>query len=362
MTNSHDSPPCPRPRAYLRAFAALVVLLAGFSRPAGGETLDPGVPARLHTSLAKGFALGERIDPEGRNQSSVALPKAPRVAWQARVTPPVHGAPLAGADGSLIVAHGRGRLSELDATGRTRWSVRTGLELAGGPLLLGGGLRVAIGQSGDIVAVSPAGRVAYREKLAWGEFEGTPIAAPARDGGAILATGARLSRLGPRAAVVWSATTPDPLRAVFEWRGQALAVGRNGGVLVRSAAGEPEEIANFRAAVGRAALAGDRLFAIVGTYRVVELDLVTRTQRSRFSDPTLGLHELALGVGATPRLLSARGVLVSLDAADRELLRLGLVAEGGGGEPAGLLVDPAGTVLAAFAGAPLVLVTAQGDA
>lgn len=342
--------------------AALVLALAGLAGQAGGEELDPALPERLRTSLAGGFALADRIDPDGRNLSSVALPKAPRIAWQARVTPPLHGPPLADAGGALIVAHGRGRLSELDSAGRTRWSVRTGFEIAGGPLLLGGGLRVVIGQNGDVLGVSAAGRVAYREKLGWGEFEGTPIATPTRDGGAILATGARLTRLGPRAAVTWSTTTADSLRAVFDWRGQALAVGRNGGVLVRAAAGEPEEIANLRGPVARAALAGDKLFALVGNYRLVELDLANHTERVRFSDPTLSLAELALGAGTVPRVLSTRGTLVALDASDRELLRLGLVTEGGGGEVAALLVDPAGATLAAFAGAPLVLVTPQGEA
>jgi hypothetical protein len=338
--------------------AALALVANG----ARGEPLDPGVPVRLPSSLPGGAAISERIDAAGRNRSPVPLPQAPSVTWQARVSAPVHGSPLADAKGALIVAHGHGRISEFDTAGRTRWSVRTGLEFAGAPLLLGGGLRVAIGQSGEAVAISETGRIVAREKLPPGDWEGTLVAAPTRDGGAILASGARLTRLGPRAAVAWTTSASDPLRSVFEWRGEALAVGRNGSVLLRASAGDAEEIANLGGAVGRAALDGDRLFALVSGHKLVELELGSRRQRVHFLDTSLELYDFGLGPGATPRLLSTRGVLVSLDATDRELARIGLVTEGGAGDTAGLVVDGAGSTLVAFAGAGLVLVNAQGDA
>lgn len=328
---------------------------------ARAEPLDPRVPARLRSSPPAGAAVSARIDAGGRNLSSVAFPRAPGIAWQARVSGPIHGPPLADAKGGLIIAHGHGRVSELDTAGHTRWSLRTGLDLVGGPLLIGGELRVVVGHGGEIVAISEAGRVLERERLARGDWEATPVTVPTSDGGAILATGARLTRLGPRASVAWSVSTTEPMRAVFEWRGQALAVGKNGGVLVRAAAGEPEEIANLGGAVGRAALDGDRLFALVDGRKFVELELGSRRQRVRFSDATLELQDFALGSGATPRLLSNRGVLVALDAADRELMRLGLMPEGGSRDALGLVVDRAGATLVAFSGAPLVFVNAQGD-
>jgi hypothetical protein len=339
------------------------VLLAAclLASTASAGPFDPALPERLPSSLPKGAAVAERVDAEGRNLTSVALPLVPSVVWQARVAAPLHGPPLADGQGSLIVAHGHGRLSELDASGRTRWSLRTGLAFAGPPLLVGGALRVVVGETGEVVAVSETGRVVHRERVGSGEFEATLVSSPARDGGAILAAGARLIRLGPRGRVAWSASTSDPIRAVFDWRGQALAVGKNGVVLVRSAAGDPEEIANLGGAVTRAALAADSLFALVGPQKFVELDLRTRTQRVRFSDGLLALAEFALGAAAQPRLLSVRGVLVTLDAGDRELARASLVTEGGAGDSAGLVVDPAGTALVAFAGAPLAHVTPQGD-
>jgi hypothetical protein len=343
------------------ALAALLLLAAG-AGVASADPVDPGIPQRLRSAAPAGGAVGERIDLGGRNLSPLALPLAPAVAWQARVASPLAGPPLSAENGVLVVAHGNGRVSELDDKGRTRWSVRTGLELAGGPLVIGGGLRVVVGRSGEIVAVSSAGRVVAREQLPSGAFEAAVLATPTRDGGALLATGARLTRLTPKAAIAWSTSTTEPLRAVFEWRGQALAVSRSGAVIARAVAGEPEEIANLGGAAGRAALDGDSLFALVSGHKLVELDLVRRTQRTRFSDPALELHDFALPAAASPRVISTRGVLVSLDASDRELARTALAQESGSGQVAGIVVDGAGTTLVAFGSAPLVLVTPQGDA
>lgn len=357
-----------RPKLHLHrsfpAWTAIAALAASLLSPqATAQTLDPSVPQRFVTTLPAGAAITERLTATSTNQTSLPFPEHAQIGWQVRLAPPIFHAPLALAGERLLVSHGRGRLSELDRNGRTLWSLRTGAELVGSPIVLGGGERLAITREADILRIGATGRELSRERMPVGDVEVPPLSVPTADGGALLGIGARLVRLGPRGAFLWSTATPDPVRALFEWRGSALAVGRNGSVHVRPPAGALREIASLEVTVRSALLVDQRLWLLAaGENQLIELDLATARHATRFSDSALEFSELASAPGTSLRALTRRGILLGVDAAGREISRSALLPDAVTGDAAALIVDQRGAALAAFSGAGLVFVTPQGDA
>jgi hypothetical protein len=293
--------------------------------------------------------------------SAVRLPTRPSIAFQVRLPGPIIGGPLADERGRLLVAHGSGRLTELDARGHTTFSVRLGGEPAGPPVLLGGELALIATRDGQLVSVRRDGRVAARLKLPFAELEGSFVATPTTDGGAIVAAGARYARVDTTFSLTHAGSSSAPITAAFEWRGTTLLVDRDGRILSRSGALDAVELGRFGAPVGRVARAGDRLFALGGAHELLVHDLAKRTTERRLSEPTLELRDLVLDERGGVQLLGGRGVLLEIDETGREMLRLSLLPDGGGAESSSLVADRAGTVLAVMSGAPLVFVTREGD-
>jgi hypothetical protein len=332
----------------------------GLATSGRGEELDPSVPVRLAVRPARGAAVADRLDLGATNLSRVRLPRDPVVTFQVRVTGSVIGSPLADERGRLLVAHGTGRLTELDARGKTTWTLRVG-ELLGAPVALGGARALAVTKSAEVLAVSSQGRVISRERLPFDELEGQLVAAPAADGGAIVAAGARYVRVDEVGAVVLTGTAQSQLGAVFDWRGSTLLVEREGRVLGRAPALDPTVIANFGAPVPRASLVGDRLFAIVGEHALAVLDLRTRRIERRFADPLVFLRDLTLNESGAARLLASRGMVVELDPTFAETGRVMLLSDGALGESVTLIADREGTLLAVMNGAPLLLAPRGGE-
>jgi hypothetical protein len=343
-------------RALLAAIAASLLPLG-----AAAETVDPSIPQRFVTALPAGNAISDRLSATGSNQTRLPLPNHPQVGWQVRLAAPLLHAPLALAGERLLIAHGRGRVSELDRAGRTVWSLRTGAELIGSPIVLGSGERLALTRTPEILRISATGRELGRERLPLAEVDALPVSIPTSDGGALLGLGARLVRLGPRGNFSWTTPTPDPVRALFEWRGNVVAVGRNGSVNLRPPVGDLREIANLAIGIRAALLVAPRLWLLSVDHQLIELDLATETHVTRFSEPPLEFIELALGPANTLRVLTRRGLLVGVDAVGRELSRHALLPDAVAGEAATLVVDPRGAALVAFAGAALVSINPQGD-
>lgn len=335
-----------------------VLLVVG---AADAESLNPKLPQRFVTALPVGNAVSEGLTPTGTNQTLLTLPDHAQVGWQVRLAAPILHAPLALSGERLLVAHGRGRLSELDRAGRTVWSLRTGAELIGSPIALGSGERLALTRNADVIRVSAAGRELGRERLPIAEIAAAPVSIPTTDGGALVGLGARVVRLGPRGSFAWTTTTSEPVRALFEWRGYAVVVGRNGSVHLRPPVGELRRLTNLAVGIRAALRVAQRLWLLTVDQRLIEFNLESEKHVTRFSEPSLELAELASGPSGNLRLLTRRGLLLGVDASGRELGRSPLLPDTVGGEATALVLDGRGAALAAFAGAALVFVTPQGD-
>jgi hypothetical protein len=348
------------PRSFPRRVAAILSAVA-FVGPVGAEPLDPTLPHRVSAVAPRGAAVAARLDPSGTQLSTVRLPTRPSIAFQVRLPGPIIGAPVADERGRLLVAHGSGRLTELDARGHTTFSIRLGSEPVGPPVLLGGELALAATRDATLVSIRRDGRIGTRLKLPFAELDGSLVASPTGDGGAIVAAGARYARVDATFSLTHAGSSSSPIAAVFAWRGSTLLVERDGRILARAGALDATELGRFGAPVAQVALAGDRLFALGGAHDLLVHDLAKRTTERRFSEPTLELRDLTLATNGSVRLLGGRGVLLEIDETGREMLRLALLPDGTGAEASALVADRAGTVLSVMSGAPLVFVTRDGD-
>jgi len=193
-------------------------LLAASNGPA--RAADPRIGWRLDAG-ASDPCKRPRAELRAENTSCFRLPLPASVSFQIRLAPPILGEVTTDSSGRLLVAHGTDRLTAVDASGKSLWSVRLGSELASGPIpVLGAALVVA--RDGRLFEVSASGLASERETLPWSDIEGTVISAPTSDGGVILATGARLLRVGPRGTRGFQTKVASAIRSVFGWRGATL--------------------------------------------------------------------------------------------------------------------------------------------
>lgn len=333
--------------------AAASVVIAARAR-----ALDPTVGIRLETSLATSVAAGERLNVAGTNRTSAAFPRDPRIVWQSRLAPPIVGE-LATDDASrLLAAHGGDRVTALDARGRTVWSLRAGADLATGPLPLPGGRCFAVTREHALLWISAHGALEERDELPFSAFDANIVATPTHDGGALVAVGARFVRFGPRGTRGWEARLSDPVRALFDWRAQTVAVGHAGGVFVRGAAGDPNVVASFEEPVQSVALLGDRLIG-AGKRALLEVDLLTKERRVLWADGS----EVADFVWLGPerfRVATARAMLLDLEGG-REIGRFALAPAEGASAVDSVVADRTSLTWLVTRGAPLVSITLQGD-
>ena len=342
------------------AVALGAVVFASFTAGSSGaaRAADPRIGWRLASDAA--VTTNASAAHGGENASRVTLPRAPRPTFQVRLAPPILGELTTDARGRLLVAHGSDRLTLLDAQGKTVWSVRLGTALASGPLAISPSRTLLVARDGRLFEVTPAGVASERESLPWSELEGTVVSAPTGDGGAILAVGARLARLGTRGTRGFQTKVASAIRAVFSWRGATLAVGRDGTVWLRGSAGGPNELASFGEPLSQVRLVGDQLLGLAG-HALVALDLATKRRAVLFTDAADELHDLAIASDGRLSLVAGRAMLVELAQNGHELGRVSLPTAESGVELASVLVDQNGTRYVSASGAPLLAVTPQGD-
>jgi len=265
-----------RPRL---AFTAVLAssLVAAVLAPSA-RAADPRVGFRQPRDVTDGFSVSPRLDAGNASFSGVALPRAPSIAFQVRVAPPLTGEPVADGTGGLLLAHGRDRVSALDAKGRSLWSVRLGSELASAPLPFGAAKYLLVARDGRLFEVSSAGAVKEASPLPWTDLDGPVLYAPTSEGGAIVANGARLARVPPAGARGFQLKLKTLIRAVFEWQGATLAVGRDGSIWLRGMAGDARKLGSFDAPVVQALLVGDRLLGLT-QHELLSVELATRRAR-----------------------------------------------------------------------------------
>lgn len=347
------------PRLTFAAALASTLIAAVLAQSA--LAADPRVGFREPRDVTDGFSVSPRLDAENASFSGVALPRSASIAFQVRVAPPIIGEPVADAAGGLLLAHGRDRVSALDAKGRSLWSVRLGSELASGPLPFGTAKYLLLARDGRLFEVSSAGAVTEASPLPWNDLEGPVLYAPTSEGGAIVANGARLARVPPTGARGFQLKLKTLLRAVFEWRGATLAVGRDGSIWLRGMAGDARKFGSFDAPVAQALLVGDRLLGLT-QHELLSLELATKQASVVWAEPVLELRDIASAAGKRTRLIAGRSLLVELDADGHELGRFPLPVGESGSEVSGLVLDRAGTSFAFVSGATLLSISPEGDA
>jgi len=346
-------------RPTVRALVRGSLLAAGAAVLAGrARALDPAVGIRLETSLTRSVAAGERLNVAGTNRTSAAFPRDPHIVWQSRLAPPIIGELAADDAGRLLAAHSGDRVTALDARGRTLWSLRAGSDLATGPLPLAGGRSLAVTREPALLWISARGGVEQRDELPWSGLDANVVATATHDGGALVAVGARFVRFGPRGTRGWEARLPDPVRALFDWHAQTVAVGHAGAVFVRGAAGDPHVVASFEEPVQAVALLGDRLIG-AAKRALLEVDLVTKERHVLWADGS-ELADFACLAPGRFRVATARATLVDLDAG-RELARFALAPAEDASTVESVVADRTSHTWLVTRGAPLVSITLQGD-
>jgi hypothetical protein len=326
------------------AGTALLFAIAALPGESHAERVDPKVPLRIVS---------------GRPAVKIELVREPVLAWQARVLEPLLSAPVADTAATFVVAHASGLVVELDASGRTRRTVRAASNLAFGPILLASRRRLVVTGDAEAIVLLPSGRIESRQRLSFREIDASASAFATSDGGALVAAGARFARIGPTGSLTARGGTRESLRSVFEWKGLGVLVERGGRVLGLGHAGDVFELGNFGRTVRASDLRGDRLLALVGDRDVVALDLATRTQRTLWSEPPLVPRSIVLLPNGDLRVV-ASNLVVALDAAGREAFRV--MQPGTIGESSiGLLGDARGAMLVAASGLDLRLVSETGD-
>jgi hypothetical protein len=333
--------------------------LAGAFDPSVGTTLTGGAPRALAAGLA--------LDARASNFSRVAFPEQPRPAFRVKLAAPLAFPPAADESGALVVAHGSGKLSQLDARGRLSWALRIGPDAAAtAPLIGSDGQRWVISVSGEVAGVTAAGKLRFREPLAgFGRLDGA-LAIPLATSGVAVASGNRLTVLDRDGGPLWLARLPDPARALLERRGELVIVAGDGAVLGRGGEGQLSPIADLGGRPDQAALLPDgrTLVAVLGQRELVLLDLDSGKRRVLLNEPALVLSSgLAIGSHGELRILAQGSLLLGLSAEGQELFRAPLA----GGAP-GLalnlpapLIDARGYSAVAVPDAGLSILTPKGD-
>jgi outer membrane protein assembly factor BamB len=339
--------------------------LLALALPAAALAHDSAVSATLGATGQRALASAAGIDARNSGSVRVALPENPAPSFHAKLSAPISQPPVADARGRLLVAHGAGKLSQLDAAGRLEWSVRVGPDSeASAPVIARDETRWLITQAGEAVGFDARGGELYREGLP-GLIETKDIElVPLASGGLALASARQIAELDRRGKIRWLGQAKEPVGSVLEARGALVAVTNGGQVLRRDAEGNLSALGELGGRVSSAAVAPDqrRLFAIVDHDDLLELDLATGQRRTLFSDAALPLSSLAVGARGEVRLV-ASGRLLGFDDKGTEVFRA-LVSSGAwpGGAVAALpLVDSQGATAINLPDAGLVLVKANGE-
>jgi hypothetical protein len=347
--------------------AAWFTLVSALSAGASADEFDASLGITLGAGAPRALAAASGLDARGSGLSRVELPSRPSPSYRLKLAAPIPFAPAADDKGSLVVTHGGGKLTELDARGRLTWSLRVGPDgAATGPVVGNDGLRWLVTLGGEVAAVSPEGRLRFRKALSgFGSLEGA-LAVPLSTGGLALASGNRVSILDRDGDTLWISRTDEVARALLEHRAELLAVMADGKVLRRGAEGQFTPLGDLGGRVDAAALVpgAAELVAVVGQRELVVLELGSGKRRVLLSEPTLTLTgALAIGTDGSIRALALGGLLIGMSKQGQEAFRAPLSngALGFGTSSPPPLIDSRGTTAVNLADTGLALVSPAGE-
>ena len=340
-------------RAGLRGALALALACAGSARAEDGNHV-----ARFVVGANAALASSESLNAAGTQRTSVRFPKAPEVRARTRIAGGIGQAPTSDAAGNLFIAHAEPRLSKLDSSGRSLWSVRLPSEAFSAPVLLADGGVLLITREGEALIHSSAGALVARRALPLGDARRRFLAIPSSSSGAWVANGRDVLELDGRARVVRRLRARGALSALLEAGSAWLAIGESGSVELARASGDFELVAELGGnAPDGAAVRGGHLFALVDGHRLLALDLSKGQSSTLVSEPSLALTGPLALLPRSAVAFVADGGFVSLRAADgSESLRVPLSSGQGfepalrGLRPALLITDDSGSIAAVRSG------------
>jgi hypothetical protein len=335
------------------ALATLLLAFGGRAASGASERWDPTLPHHFSLERAR---VASRV-------SLVRLPETPEVSWRVRVAGGVSFAPAVAPEGSIILGLTTPVVAEYDARGRLSWTARLGASSAAtSPLVLGDGSRLVLTQAGEALAFSPRGELVRRVALPFASLEAPPQLAAAHDGGLLMAAGRRVVRLDASLGVVESVRASRDVKALLPDPEHPLVVVGSGEVFELTAGGL-RRVAVFAGIVDAVTRgAPEHLLALVDKRRLVDLDLSTLSQTTRFAEPDVELLPLlAQNPRGELRLLTNLDFLVALGADARESFRVTLPSALARRSASEFTFDAQGTTLIVRSGVDLVSVQADGS-
>ena len=346
---------------------AWFALVSALTSAAAADDFDTSLGVTLGAGAPRALAASSGLDARASGLSRVDLPAHPAPSYRMKLAAPIPFAPAADEKGALVVAHGGGKLTELDARGRPTWTLRVGPDAAAtGPLIGNDGLRWLVTLGGEVAGITAEGRLRFKKPLSgFGSLEGA-LAVPLSTGGLALSSGNRLSVLDRDGNMLWLSRSEEPTRALLEQGGELLAVMADGKVLRRGAEGQLSPLGDLGGRVDSAALVpgADELVAIVSQRELVLLELASGKRRVLLAEPTLVLsNALAAGSGGALRVLAQGGLLIGLSKQGQEAFRAPLSSSmlGFGASPPAPLIDGRGYSAVNLPDAGLALVSPTGE-
>jgi hypothetical protein len=326
---------------------------------------------RVIVGPGSALAACEGLDPSNDNRARATFPTTPALVFRTRLAGGIGQAPASDTQGGLFVVHSEPRLSKLDAKGRLLWSERLTSEASSAPVLTSAGAILVVTRDGEALLYSSAGKLQAKRTLSLSDPRRRSLSIPTASGGAAVASGSELVELDERASTVRELHASGTLTTIAETNAGLLAVSDNGSVQLARATGALELIGSFAGSVPEgAAVAGDKLFAIVDGHRWSMLELTTGHVSILANEPSLALSGPVALLDAPSAALVAAGGFVSTRANDgSELTRVALSASGQsfdsalrGLRPALVITDQRGTIAAAQSGNDALLVRSGGSA
>ncbi|XXX73655.1 hypothetical protein WMF30_39035 [Sorangium sp. So ce134] len=317
-----------RPRRLARVgLAAAAALLPAAAPFAFADGVDTSRPHTIVVGSPRGFAPSERLDARRTGRSAARLPYPAREAWRRQLRGGIDAAPLADAEGDLILTLTVPEVVKLGADGRERWRVRIGDSAPLAPAAItSDGTIALITSSGLAVGLTPAGRVRFAVPLGLRGRDADVAPLALDDGGLVAAAGRSLVELAADGSVRARAELPDRATgALLAGPGGTLVTTESGTVLTWRPPSAPRRLGSLGGVPRRgAALADARtLLAVVDGRRLVALDLPTGTTGVR-AGGALGVLDgpPAVGAGGVAVVLSTAGLLVGVGPSGDEALRI----------------------------------------
>lgn len=313
--------------------AAVIALAA--AAPARADVIDTTMPRTVAVGAPRGVAPSERIDPRRTGRTRTALPTRAVEVWRRHVNGNIEVPPVVDEAGDVIVALGISELVKLGGDAREKWRARLVATAAASPAILADGTIVVLTSAGVAQGFTPGGALRFATPLGIARRDTDTIPLALSNGGMLVAAGSNVVEIDADGVVRARATIEDRLPgasaptleraagAVVEGPMGTLITTVSGGVFRFRPPAAPRKVGSLGGIPTRGAMLADErtLVAVVDTRRVVALDLPSGTTQTRSSGILFDAPP-ALGPGGLILVATQLGVLLGLDAAGNEKVRL----------------------------------------